>query len=97
METNQWNSYCGRSVFIDLNEDGLRDVICDNVPQDRHNGWFFLNEGGLYLKKILPFKASINGWVQNYTSANGALEQRFSVYSDSDFFQTNWVYKADYN
>ena len=97
METNQWNSYCGRSVLIDLNEDGLMDVICDNVPQDRHNGWFFLNEGGLYFRKISPFEAWKNGWVQYYTSVNGAPEQEFSGYSDPDFFQTHWVYKADYN
>ena len=68
METNGYNSYCGRSVLIDLNEDGLMDIFCDSPPQDKHNGWFFVNQGDLEFKKVSPYKAWENGWVDFYTT-----------------------------
>jgi len=98
METNQYNSYCGRSVLIDLNEDGLMDIFCDNVPQDKHNGWFFVNKGGLEFEKVSPYKAWENGWADYYTGKWGGVNRKFEGFNNADKMATggSWKYKSDF-
>ena len=69
-EGSLYTSYCGRSVLIDINSDDLMDVLCDGVRQDKHNGWFFINEGNLNFSKISPTQAQKNGWVRYFSSYN---------------------------
>tara|TARA_B100000900_G_scaffold295178_1_gene253837 strand:+ start:29 stop:1627 length:1599 start_codon:yes stop_codon:yes gene_type:complete len=99
METNEYNSYCGRSVLIDLNEDGLMDIFCDSPPQDIHNGWFFLNEGNLEFKKISPYKAWEEGWVDYYTGKWGGQNTKFEGFLDANRMAPGkgmWKYKSDF-
>ena len=97
METNQYNSYCGRSVLIDLNEDGLMDIFCDSPPQDKHNGWFFVNQGDLEFKKVSPYKAWENGWVDFYTTEFDRPNREFEGFSDPDMMDSHWYsYKKDF-
>ena len=61
-ESNRWNSYCGSTKLIDVNNDGMMDMYCDTPTQDKHGGWIFLNMGGLQFKKISPFNAWSKDW-----------------------------------
>jgi hypothetical protein len=97
METNQYNAYCGRSVLIDLNSDGLMDVFCDAPPQSSHNGWFFLNKGNLKFEKISPHRAWKDGWVDYYTRESGGPNRKFEGFSDPDMMDSHWYsYKKDF-
>ena len=98
METNQYNSYCSRSVLIDLNEDGLMDIFCDGVTQDKHNGWFFVNQGNLEFKKVSPYKAWEEGWADYYTGEFGGVNKKFEGFSDEDMMGAGgfWKYKSDF-
>ena len=99
METNQYNSYCGRSVLIDLNEDGLMDIFCDSPPQDIHNGWFFLNKDNLEFEKISPYKAWEEGWVDYYTGKWGGQNTKFEGFHDANKMAPGkgvWKYKSDF-
>ena len=31
-EVNSYNSYCGNTMFIDVNDDGMMDMYCDSLP-----------------------------------------------------------------
>ena len=96
METNQYNSYCARSVLIDLNEDGMMDIFCDAPPQSTHNGWFFLNKGNLVFEKISPYKAWKKGWADYYTNEYDVPNRKFDGFFDSDLMETNWFYKRNF-
>ena len=99
METNEYNSYCGRSVLIDLNDDGKMDVFCDSPPQDIHNGWFFLNKGNLSFEKISPYKAWEEGWVDYYTDVRGGQNKEFEGFKDASMMAPGegwWKYKSDF-
>ena len=99
METNQWNSFCARSTLIDVNEDGLMDIMCDAFPQDKHGGWFFVNKGDLEFEKVSPYKAWENGWVDYYTGEYGGQNKKFEGFSDPDMFAPGkgwYVYKSDF-
>ena len=96
METNQYNSYCARSVLIDLNEDGMMDVFCDAPPQSTHNGWFFLNKGNLVFEKISPYKAWKKGWADYYTNEYDVPNRKFDGFFDSDLMETHWFYKRNF-
>lgn len=98
METNQYNSYCGRSVLIDLNEDGLMDIFCDAPPQSMHNGWFFVNQGNLEFKKVSPYKAWEDGYVDYYTGEWGGVNKKFEGFNDADMMAPGgfWKYKSDF-
>ena len=92
-ESNRWNSYCGSTKLIDVNNDGMMDMYCDTPTQDKHGGWIFLNMGGLQFKKISPFNAWSKDWTIYYTGPTGYSFQNFEGYSDPDLFETHWEYK----
>jgi len=99
MESNQWNSFCTRSTLIDVNEDGLMDILCDASPQDKHGGWFFVNKGELKFEKVSPYKAWENGWVDYYTGIYGGQNKKFEGFSDPDMMAPGagwYVYKSDF-
>ena len=92
-ESNRWNSYCGSTKLIDVNNDSMMDMYCDTPTQDKHGGWIFLNMGGLQFKKISPLEAWSRDWTIYYTGPTGYSLQNFEGYSDPDLFQTHWEYK----
>ena len=96
-ESNRWNSYCGSTKLIDVNNDSMMDMYCDSPTQDRHGGWIFLNMGGLQFKKISPLTAWSNDWIIYYSGPTGYSLQKFEGYSDPDFFETHWEYKPFFN
>ena len=97
METNEYNSFCTRNVLIDLNNDGLMDIMCQGSPQDLHSGWFFVNKGNLEFNKVSPYKAWENGWVDFYTSENNGPNKKFEGFSDPDMMDSHWYsYKKDF-
>ena len=52
LRQHSYNSYCGNTMFIDVNDDGMMDMYCDSPTQDKHSGWIFLNKGNLNFEKI---------------------------------------------
>ena len=99
METNQWNSFCARSTLIDVNEDGLMDIMCDAFPQDKHSGWFFVNQRNLEFEKVSPYKAWENGWVDYYTGEYGGRNKKFEGFADANRMAPGkgmWKYKSDF-
>ena len=96
-ESNPYNSYCGHTILIDINDDSLMDMYCDSPTQDKHSGWIFLNKGELLFEKISPYKAWKNGWTNYYIDISGGPNKDFSGYSDKDFFETHWYYKSNFN
>ena len=97
METNEWNSFCTRNVLIDVNSDGLMDIMCQGSPQDKHSGWFFVNKGDLNFNKISPYKSWENGWVDFYTAEYGGPNRKFEGFSDPDMMDSHWYfYKKDF-
>ncbi len=95
-ESNSYNSYCGNTMFIDVNDDGMMDMYCDSPTQDKHSGWMFLNKGNLKFEKISPYKAWENGWTDYYEGPNGGPNKKFGGYHDPDFFETHWAYKSNF-
>ena len=96
-ESNPYNSYCGHTILIDINDDNLMDMYCDSPTQDKHSGWIFLNKGELIFEKISPYKAWKKGWTNYYIDISGGPEEEFIGYSDKDFFETHWYYKSNFN
>ncbi len=96
-ESNPYNSYCGHTILIDINDDNLMDMYCDSPTQDKHSGWIFLNKGELNFEKISPYKAWKKGWTNYYIDISGGPEEEFIGYSDKDFFETHWYYKSNFN
>tara|TARA_Y100000287_G_scaffold156144_1_gene133134 strand:- start:1263 stop:3008 length:1746 start_codon:yes stop_codon:yes gene_type:complete len=43
-----WNTYCSKGILIDVNSDGLMDVLCDNAVQHyRMTNTFLINKGNM--------------------------------------------------
>jgi hypothetical protein len=98
METNAYNSFCTRNVLIDVNNDGLMDIMCQGSPQDVHSGWFFVNQGNLEFKKVSPYQAWENEWVDFYKSEYGGQNRKFTGFPDADMMAPGgyWKYKSDF-
>ena len=61
-ETTQWNTYCNKSILIDVNSDGLMDALCSNVAQDfKSANLFLLNKGNMQFDVLNPDQ--VNRWV----------------------------------
>ena len=61
-ETTQWNTYCNKSVLIDVNSDGLMDTLCSNVVQDtRMANHFLINKGNMQFDFVKP--EDVTEWV----------------------------------
>ena len=98
METNAYNSFCTRNVLIDVNNDGLMDIMCQGSPQDVHSGWFFVNQGNLEFKKVSPYQAWENEWVDFYKSEYGGQNRKFTGFPDADMMEPGGYckYKSDF-
>ena len=61
-ETTQWNTYCNKSILIDVNSDGLMDALCSNVAHDfKSANLFLLNKGNMQFDVLKPDQ--VNRWV----------------------------------
>ena len=61
-ETTEWNTYCNKSILIDVNSDGLMDALCSNVAQDfKSANLFLLNKGNMQFNVLNPDQ--VNNWV----------------------------------
>ena len=61
-EVTQWNTYCNKSVLIDVNSDGLMDTLCSNVVQDTKMGnHFLINKGNMQFDFVKP--EDVTEWV----------------------------------
>ncbi len=61
-EMTQWNTYCNKSILIDVNSDGLMDAMCSNVAQDRHmSNHFLINKGNMEFDVVSPDE--VRKWV----------------------------------
>ena len=61
-ETTQWNTFCNKSVLIDVNSDGLMDAMCSNAVQDIKMGnYFLINKGNMNFDVVSPDK--VTKWV----------------------------------
>ena len=61
-ETTQWNTYCNKSILIDVNSDGLMDALCSNVSHDfKSANLFLLNKGNMQFDVLKPDQ--VNRWV----------------------------------
>ena len=61
-ETTQWNTYCNKSILIDVNSDGLMDALCSNVAQDfKSANLFLLNKGNMQFDVLNPNQ--VDKWV----------------------------------
>ena len=62
-ETTQWNTFCNKSVLIDVNSDGLMDAMCSNAVQDIKMGnYFLINKGNMNFDVVSPDK--VTKWVR---------------------------------
>jgi peptidoglycan hydrolase-like protein with peptidoglycan-binding domain len=54
-----WNTYCSKSQLIDVNNDGLMDVLCNNAVQHyRMTNHFLINKGNMQFDFVTPEEAS---------------------------------------
>ena len=61
-EMTQWNTYCNKSILIDVNSDGLMDAMCSNVVQDMHmSNHFIINKGNMEFDVVSPDE--VKKWV----------------------------------
>ena len=58
-ESNPWNTYCSKSILIDVNNDGLMDLLCDNAVQHhRMTNHFLINTGNMQFDFATPEQVS---------------------------------------
>ncbi len=58
-ESNPWNTYCSKSILIDVNNDGLMDLLCDNAVQHhRMTNHFLINKGNMQFDFATPEQVS---------------------------------------
>ena len=61
-ETTQWNTYCNKSILIDINSDSLMDALCSNVAHDfKSANLFLLNKGNMQFDVLNPNQ--VDKWV----------------------------------
>jgi hypothetical protein len=57
-----WNTYCSKSQLIDVNNDGLMDVFCNNAVQHyRMTNHFLINKGNMQFDFVKP--EDVTEWV----------------------------------
>ena len=57
-----WNTYCSKSQLIDVNNDGLIDVFCNNAVQHhRMTNYFLINKGNMQFDFVKP--EDVTEWV----------------------------------
>ena len=58
-ESNPWNTYCSKSILIDVNNDGLMDLLCDNAVQHhRMTNHLLINKGNMQFDFATPEQVS---------------------------------------
>ncbi len=57
-----WNTYCSWTLLIDVNNDGLMDLLCDNAVQHhRMTNTFLINQGNMQFDFLTSEQVSV--WV----------------------------------
>tara|TARA_Y100000768_G_scaffold14486_1_gene10118 strand:- start:306 stop:701 length:396 start_codon:yes stop_codon:yes gene_type:complete len=57
-----WNTYCSETLLIDVNNDGLMDLLCDNAVQHhRMTNTFLINQGNMQFDFVTSDQ--VNQWV----------------------------------
>ena len=57
-----WNTYCNKSILIDVNDDGLMDALCSNVGNDyKMANHFLINKGNMQFDFVKP--EDVTKWV----------------------------------
>ena len=60
--SHPWNTYCNKSILIDVNSDGLMDAMCSAMAQDtRSANIFLINKGNMQFDIMQPDQ--VNQWV----------------------------------